>query len=122
VEETGMNKEEAIAKIKHSLSTEEPRIITPPGDSYEARVERSSRLLLACVIDPVEVKVTSTYINGADFEMYRRSTVWAIARSNGNWLLTLENANEFALGFGDDPTNIMMHGCSSTDALGEWCS
>ncbi|MEO5561689.1 MAG: hypothetical protein ABIO49_17045, partial [Dokdonella sp.] len=45
-----------------------------------------------------------------------------VAQSSGSWLLTLEDANEFALGFGDDPMNIMMHGCSSPDALGEWCA
>jgi hypothetical protein len=117
-----MNKEDAIAKISHSLSTEEARIITPSGGSYPEYVEKLSRKLLACVIEPVEVKVTSTCIPAGDFEIYRNTKVWGIAQGGGSWLLTLENVNEFALGFGDDPMNIMMHGCSSPDALGEWCA
>jgi len=38
------------------------------------------------------------------------------------WLLTLESTNEFALGFGETPDNIMMYGFVSPDAVGEWCA
>ncbi|BFL84047.1 hypothetical protein LFREDSHE_24970 [Shewanella baltica] len=33
------------------------------------------------------------------------------------WLLTLESTNEFALGFGETPDNIMMYGFVSPDAV-----
>ncbi len=117
-----MNKVKAIAKIKHSLVIVEAQVITPPGRSYAEYVHELSSMLLACVIDPIEVKVTSTCASEGDFEMYKSAKVWGIARDkdSGSWLLTLENSDEFALGFGEDPMNIMMHGFSSNDALGEW--
>ena len=66
-----MNRTEAIKKIEHSLATCEPQIITPAGTTYEEHVDRLSKKLLTEVIDPVRVKVTSTIIQGADFEKYR---------------------------------------------------
>ena len=117
-----MNKEEALAKIRKSLATEEAQIITPPGKSYAEHVEKLSKVLLACVIDPLEVKVTSTCAPEGDFELFQTSKVWGIARDRSSWQLTLEDVSAFALGWGDDPTNIMMHGFSSSDALGEWCA
>lgn len=119
-----MNKEKAIAKIEQALATVEAQVITPPGRSYAEFVQELSSSLLACVIDPVEVQVTSTCAPEGDFERYRKAKVWGIARKKniGNWLLTPEGSNEFALGFGEDPMNIIMHGFSSDDALGEWCA
>ena len=117
-----MNRTEAITKIKRSLDGVEPWLITPKGVSYQAHVERLSKLLLDEAIDPVRVKVVSTIIQDADFYLYQNSEVRAIAKGPGGWLLTIDGADEFALGFGDDPQKIMMHGCSSNDALGEWCA
>ena len=117
-----MNKTEAINKIQYSLSTEVPNIITPKGRLFEEYVEELSTLLIDSVIEPVKVNVTSACAAEGDFIKYRTETVWGIAQHKGSWLLTLETENEFALGFGTDPTNIMMHGFSSPDALGEWCA
>lgn len=119
-----MNKAKAIAKIEHALATVEAQVITPPSRSYAEYVQELSSRLLACVIDPIEVEVTSTCAPQGDFEKYKNAKVWGIARDKniGSWLLTIENSNEFALGFGEDPTNILMHGFSSADALGEWCT
>ena len=117
-----MNKAEALNKIKHSLETEEAQIITPKGKIYEEYVADLSKILLDSVIEPVLVKVTGACAMEGEFELYKNSVVWGIARIKDNWLLTIENKNEFALGFGKDPNNILMHGFSSSDALGEWCA
>ncbi len=117
-----MTKKEAIAKIEYALSLENAHVIVPKGETYEQHVLRLSEILLDQVIEPVRVKVTSSIIEGADFENYKNSEVWAIARTKDNWLLTIWGLKEFALGFGANPESIMMHGCSSSDVLGEWCA
>ncbi|MFT7389312.1 MAG: hypothetical protein ACI8VC_002578 [Candidatus Endobugula sp.] len=117
-----MNRSEALEKINYSLSTEEARVITPKGEIYEDYVKKLSNILISSVIVPVKVNVTSTCVIEGEYNVYKNAVVWAIAINNGNWLLTLEKENEFALGFGDDPSNIKMHGFSSSDALGEWCA
>lgn len=117
-----MNRDEAIKRLEHSLATEEARVITPSGKTYEEHIETLAKSLRTSVIEPVRVQVTSTCAAGGDFDTYRSAVVWAIARSGNNWLLTLETQAEFALGFGDDPLSIKMHGFSSSDALGEWCA
>ncbi|MFT6507383.1 hypothetical protein [Colwellia polaris] len=114
-----MNKSEALSKIKSSLKGD-AQVITPKGETYEDYVERLSIKLLENVIDPLEAKVVSTCAKNGDFEKYKNCKVWAIAKNKNSWLLTLDNKNEFALGFGDDPNQIMMHGFSSSDVLGEW--
>ena len=116
-----MNKSEALDKIQYSLKSEEVQVITPQRETYEEYVEKLSRMLIDSVIDPVKATITSACAKEGAFELYKNSEVWAIARKNDNWLLTLEGKQEFALGFGDDLNNIMMHGFSSADALGEWC-
>jgi hypothetical protein len=116
-----MNKSEAIAKIKSAL-TPKAQVISPKGEIYEEFVQRLSTELLANVIKPIKATVVSTCAANGDFDKYNKSTVWAIAKNEFGWLLTLENENEFALGFGDDPNKIMMHGFSSFDVLGEWCT
>jgi hypothetical protein len=122
-----MNKSEALSKIQVAL-TGDAQVITPKGEIYEEYVQRLSQELLANVIEPIEVTVVSTCEVSGDFERYKCSTVWAIANHDSSWLLTLEKEkekekeNEFALGFGDDPKKIMMHGFSSSDVLGEWCA
>ncbi len=117
-----MNKTEALNKIHYSLKTEEAQVITPKGEVYEEYVDKVTKILFDSVIEPIKVKVTSACAKEGEFEMYKNSIVWGIAKKEGSWLLTLENENEFALGFGDDPNNIMMHGFSYSDALGEWCA
>ena len=117
-----MNKEEALQKIHLSLSTVEAQVITPKGETYEKHVEKLAEMLIDSVIDPVRVNVTSACALEGEYELYKKSVVWGIARSRGSWLLTLENEMEFALGFGDSADNIMMHGFSSNDVLGEWCT
>jgi hypothetical protein len=116
-----MNKSEALSKIKAAL-TGDAQVITPKGETYESFVERLSNELLSKVIAPVEATVISTCAKNGDFEKYKSSKVWAIANHDDSWLLTLESENEFALGFGDSPDKIMMHGFSSSDVLGEWCA
>jgi hypothetical protein len=117
-----MNKSEALDKIHYSLSTEEAQVITPKGEVYGEYVAKLTKSLIKSIINPVKVNVTSACAKEGDLAKYQNSIVWCIARNGGNWLLTLENENEFALGFGDDPNNIMMHGFSSSDVLGEWCA
>jgi len=116
-----MNKIEALSKIKLALNGH-AQVITPKGETYENYVAKLSLNLLEHVIDPVKVTVVSTCADNGDFDKYKKSNVWAIAKSKFGWLLTLENENEFALAFGDDPNKIMMHGFSSPDVLAEWCS
>ena len=117
-----MNRIEAIKKIEHSLASSKSQVITPADTSYEEYVARLTRKLLKEVIEPIRVKVTSTIIQGGDFEIYRDSEVWAISKGAGGWLLTINGSDEFALGFGEDIHSIKMHGCSSSDVLGEWCA
>jgi|GEM_PF-1720704 len=117
-----MTKKEAIAKIEHALLTENAQIIVPKGKTYEEHVLKLSEMLLGQVIEPVRVKVTSSIIEEADFDNYKNSEVWAIARTKDNWLLTISGLKEFSLGFGASPEAIVMHGCSSSDVLGEWCA
>ena len=116
-----MNKTEAIEKVKRSLAKSEPQILTPKGTTYEAHIAKLSKLLLDSIIDPVRVNVVSTIMEDCDFERYKESEVWGIAIGRGGWLLTISGSEEFALGFGDNPEKIKMHGCSSDDALEEWC-
>ncbi|MAD03688.1 MAG: hypothetical protein CMK65_08725 [Pseudoalteromonas sp.] len=117
-----MRKVDAITKIQASLDTSEPQIITPKGQIYEKHIEQLAKQLLRSVIEPVSVKVTSTIIEDADFDTFRKATVWGIARSGVNWLLTIEGQQEFALALGSNPLDLKLHGCSSSDALAEWCS
>ena len=117
-----MTKDDAIRKLQHSLATEEARVITPKGKVYKSYVEELAKSLMASVIAPVKVTVTSTCAAEGDFAVYQKSVVWGIVRNGDSWLLTLEVENEFALGFGDDPSNVKMLGFSSPDALGEWCA
>ncbi len=115
-----MTKSEAINKIRSSIA-EGVQLITPEGKSYEEHLTEVSQVLLAHVIEPIPVVLTSACFPEHDYEKYRKSNVLAIAKMGNNWLLTLESENEFALGFGEKPDNIMMHGFSSPDAVGEWC-
>ncbi|WP_157509278.1 hypothetical protein [Ferrimonas futtsuensis] len=117
-----MRKIDAIKKIQTSLDVSKPQIITPKGKVYEEHVRQLSEGLLQSIIEPVLAKVTSTIIHDADYDTYRSVTVWAVARSGVNWLLTIEGVQQFALAFGSDPLDLKMHGCSSSDALEEWCS
>ncbi|MEL4284531.1 hypothetical protein ACE02Y_09010 [Shewanella xiamenensis] len=116
-----MTKSEAINKIKSSIA-EGAQLITPEGKNYEEHLAEVSQVLLAHVIEPIPVVVTSACFPEHDYEKYRKSNVLAIAKKGKSWLLTLESENEFALGFGEKPDNIMMHGFSSPDAIGEWCA
>jgi len=117
-----MNKIEALQKIKDSLETVTPQVITPVGKVYEDYVKELSETLINSLIEPVRVTVISTCAQEGDFLKYKNSIVWGIAKNKGNWLLTLEKEPEFALGFGENPKEIKMHGFSSQDALGEWCA
>jgi len=93
-----MTKKEAIAKIEHALLTENAQIIVPKGKTYEEHVLKLSEMLLGQVIEPVRVKVTSSIIEEVDFDNYKNSEVWAIARTKDNWLLTISGLKEFSLG------------------------
>jgi 6-phosphogluconate dehydrogenase (decarboxylating) len=116
-----MTKEEAIRKIEASIS-DGAQLITPKGKTYEEHLKDVTEVLFEHLIEPIEAKVTSACFPEYDFDKYKNSKVWAIANMGNSWLLTLENENEFALGFGDSADYIMMHGFSSSDAVGEWCA
>jgi hypothetical protein len=117
-----MNKSEALDKINYSFKNEKAQVITPNGKIYEEHIANLRNNLLGSVIEPVQVHVTSTCAKEGEFDLYKNSVVWAIAKNDGNWLLTLEDKREFALGFGSAADNIMMHVFSSSDVLGEWCA
>ncbi|WP_341939215.1 hypothetical protein [Marinimicrobium sp. C2-29] len=117
---SAMTKNEAIAKIENSIA-EGSQLITPAGKTYEDHLAAVSKKLFDHVIEPMPALVTSTCVAGEDYEKYKNSSVLAIAQMGSSWLLTLEFENEFALGFGESPKDIMMHGFSSPDAIGEWC-
>jgi hypothetical protein len=117
-----MKKYEALDKINYSLKNEQAQVITPKGETYEEHVDRLKKILINSIIEPVKVQLTSTCVKEGDFDLYKNAVVWAIARKKDNWLLTIEGENEFALGFGRVADNIMMHGFSSSDVLGEWCA
>ncbi|WP_226705225.1 hypothetical protein [Microbulbifer elongatus] len=115
-----MTKQDAIEKIEKSLAGG-AQLITPKGKTYEEHLEEACRKLFANLIEPCKVSITSACFPEYDFSKYQNSVVWGIAKSENHWLLTLDKEAEFALGFGEEASNIMMLGFSSPDALGEWC-
>ncbi|MEO3684726.1 hypothetical protein ABHN84_20930 [Shewanella vesiculosa] len=114
-----MTKSDAISKLLASFQ-DEPQVITPKGRTYEDYVEERKKDLLGYVIEPENVFVASACFPEYYLEMYQSNNVWAIAKWEDNWLLTLEAENEFALAFGENKNNLMMLGFSSSDALAEW--
>jgi hypothetical protein len=114
-----MTRTDAISKIRVSL-IDSPQVITPKNSTYKSYVKQQSNALIEAAIEPTKAKVGSACFPEYYLEKYQKSTVWAIARSDNNWLLTLENEQEFALAFGNSTTNLMMLGFSSSDALAEW--
>ena len=116
-----MNIKEAELKIRNSISNG-AQLITPKGKVYEDHLEEVANKLIAHLINPLEATITSACFPEYDYEKYKSSKVWAIAYMEDNWLLTLDDENEFALGFGKTEKSIMMHGFSSSDAIGEWCA
>ena len=114
-----MKRLEAIEKIKKSLSEGSNTPCTWRSDR-ENYISEMSEELLSRVIDPVRVKITSASFPEYAYTEYQDLSVWAVARSEKNWLLTPDSKQEFALGFGENSQNIEMHGFSSSDALAEW--
>jgi hypothetical protein len=114
-----MTKTEAIAKIEASLLGE-PQVITPKNSTYEIYVKERSIALIETVIEPKPITVNAACFPQYYLELYQNSSVWVIANSGDNWLLTLEGKPEFALAFGGNPNNLTMLGFSSSDALAEW--
>ncbi|MBY6189331.1 hypothetical protein KUV22_02770 [Microbulbifer agarilyticus] len=114
-----MTKYDAVERIRKSIDSG-AQVITPKGLIYEKYVESQTQFLLDHVIEPVQAKVTSACFPEYDFENYKNSEVWCIARSGNSWLLHNVNENEFALGFGESEASISMLGFSSPDALAEW--
>ncbi|XPF95299.1 hypothetical protein ACM9HF_04600 [Colwellia sp. RE-S-Sl-9] len=114
-----MNKSAAIFKINEAIS-DDSQVITPKGRDYDEYVIEVTDKLIANVIEPVKANVTSACFPEYYLDKYQSSEVWCIAQCKDNWLLTIASENEFALGFGDSPNNIMMLGFSSSDVLAEW--
>ncbi|MBY5991738.1 hypothetical protein [Ferrimonas balearica] len=114
-----MTESEAISRLMTSFG-DEPQLITPKGKTYEEYVEQCKSDLLGYLIKPIEVQVTSACFPEYDLQKYQEDTVWAIARSKNNWLLTLDTQAEFALAFGESTDSLQMLGFSSSDALAEW--
>ena len=115
-----VTREEAIEKIENSINSVAPILRIPELEDEAKYIKRLTDLLFDSVIDPVKVQVKSTCVKGGDFALYENADVWGIARIDNNWLLTLENEIQFALGFGSEPSHIKMHGFSSADVLGEF--
>ena len=116
-----MLKLEAENKIRQYIP-KQPQLITPKGSTFDDHVKWVTEQLFKNVIVPVKSKVTSTCVNDGDFEKYAKANVWAIARRNDSWLLTIDGQPEFALAFGTNPSELKMHGFSSSDVLAEWCA
>ena len=116
-----MNIKDAEIKIRNSVSNG-AQLITPKGKTYEDHLEEIVNKLMDHLIEPLEVIIISACFPEYDYEKYKNSKVWAIACMRDSWLLTLDDENEFALGFGKTEKSIMMHGFSSSDAIGEWCA
>lgn len=116
-----MLKLEAENKIRQYI-TNEPQLITPKGLTFEEHVKFVTEQLLENVIVPVKSIVTSTCVSDGDFEKYAKADVWAIARRNDSWLITIYGQPDFALAFGTSPSELKMHGFSSSDVLAEWCA
>ena len=114
-----MTRSDAISKMLASFQ-DEPQVITPKGRSYEEYIEEQSTELLDRVVEPEKVVITSACFPEYYLKKYQATNVWAIAKWQDNWLLTLEDENEFALAFGESKNNLMMLGFSSSDALAEW--
>jgi len=114
-----MTKTEAITKIKESL-LDEPQVLTPKNSTYEIYVKERAIALIESVIEPKPITVNGACFPQYYLELYQNSSVWVIANSGDNWLLTLEDKQEFALAFGENPNNLTMLGFSSSDALAEW--
>ncbi len=116
-----MTKNEALQKLKVSLS-KGAQIIPPKNVEYEHYLSEITDKLFNCVIEPKVASVTSACYPVYAFKKYKNSKVWAIAHSGNDWLLTIENEEEFALGFGKNVKDIEMLGFSSSDAVHQWWS
>lgn len=114
-----MNKREALLRIHASLQRFAARLIPPSDVPYASYCQQQRTRLLAAVIDPVEVSVSTCIIQDPAFRTYQSCRVWDIARVANTWLLTLEHEAYFALAFGDHPNALKMHGSASADALTE---
>jgi hypothetical protein len=114
-----MTESDNIVKLMASFK-DEPQVITLKGETYEKFVEERKARLLDRVIKPQKIKVTLACFPENYLAKYPSSVVWAIAKWDESWLLTLESENEFALAFGECKDNIIMLGFSSSDALAEW--
>lgn len=114
-----MNIDEARAKLLLSFE-DEPQLITPKGKNYKEYVEEKKNQLLGFVISPVIGTVVGASMPVYDYAKYKSAKVWVIANWQDNWLITLDNEQEFALAYGESPHQLNMLGFSSSDALAEW--
>ena len=114
-----MNIFDAETKLLKSFD-DEPQLITPKGKVYAEYVEEKKQQLLSFLITPVVGKVVGASMPDYAYEMYKGSKVWVIANWKDNWLLTLEDKQEFALAYGSSTEELTMLGFSSSDALAEW--
>jgi hypothetical protein len=114
-----MNIEEAKAKILQSVK-DGAKVISPAGANYEEYLNTQIELLLSSLIEPIKIQVYSASYPEYGFEKYKKSEVWAIAKVENNWLLTLAGEMNFGLAFGKNQNEIIMLGYTSPDALAEW--
>ena len=79
-----------------------------------------SAALLRHVIAPVPATVVGENFAYGVKESLRNQIVFAIARSEYNWLLYVPALGVFSLAFGEDPEKLTILGFATNDALAEW--
>ena len=117
-----MTKEEAIAVLEDSFAR--PCATPDYGASdREAFLIEEKKKLLSLVIEPIEVVATTSSWSQRHGSLHESSYVmWAVAGTDGSWLLFEPKATEFALAHGSlvPGQRLELVGFSSTDALAEW--
>ena len=114
-----MDRASAISAIDHSLSQGSGTPI-PSGVSPEAYLTEQAAALLAAVIEPVAVTISSEMFNHGTRAALSAAPVFAIAHRDSNWLLFSPELGVFSLAFGPSHDDLGILGFSSNDALAEW--
>jgi hypothetical protein len=114
-----MNKALAIEALNASIARgcNTPCSWAPDRDTY---ISEKFSELLGFVIDPVEVQDLQENYNYGIKDQLSGGPVFAIASSNGNWLLYSPTLDLFAVAQGDKSNNLTLLGFASNDALTEW--
>jgi hypothetical protein len=114
-----MNRERAISAIESSIRRGSATPCTWASDR-DAYIAQKSSELLDAVIEPVAVSVTGELFHYGVMESLQDKRVYAIAKSETNWLLYVPELEVFSLAIGETPTQLSILGFSTNDALAEW--